>query len=126
MSQIKRKPLPSEKPLPQDFKDGSDSDLERVSTEIQNPPSANANEAKNTGWEGSAQPSTSPTTTTVNQTARSSFAERFNRRFPAHRRYLGMSRKIFLCVLVATIVVLLALIIGLSVGLTKRSKYVVL
>jgi hypothetical protein len=117
MSQIKRKPLPSEKPLPEDLKKGgSDSDLERVSTEIHEDFAADTKAASTSESGVSAHPPVAPVTASANKTTRSSFAERFNRRLPAHRRYLGMSRNIFLCVLLATIVVLLALVIGLSVG----------
>jgi hypothetical protein len=38
----------------------------------------------------------------------------------AHKRYLGMSRKLFLIVLLAVVLALLALIIGLAVGLTHK------
>ncbi|KAF2725720.1 hypothetical protein K431DRAFT_237783 [Polychaeton citri CBS 116435] len=38
---------------------------------------------------------------------------------PPHRKYLGMSRKLFLWVLFGIIVALLGLIIGLAVGLTQ-------
>jgi hypothetical protein len=111
MSQIKRKPLPTEECPPEDLKkDDLDSDLERVSTEIHDPPPADVNPTR-------------PETTTAHQMTRSSFTEKFNKRFPAHRRYIGMSRNIFLCVILGTIIVLLALVIGLSVGLTRGSKY---
>ena len=38
---------------------------------------------------------------------------------PPHRRYCGLSRKIFLWVLFAVVLALLALIIGLAGGLSK-------
>jgi hypothetical protein len=41
---------------------------------------------------------------------------------PAHKKYLGMSRKLFLIVLLAIFLAILALIIGLAVGLTHK-KY---
>ena len=50
---------------------------------------------------------------------RTGFSTKFNAVVPPHRRYLGMSRKIFLYVLLAVILALLALIIGLAVGLSK-------
>lgn len=45
---------------------------------------------------------------------------------PPHRRYLGLRRKWFLVACFAALLALLALIIGLSVGLTRHSRYVVL
>lgn len=49
---------------------------------------------------------------------------RFNGLMPAHKRYCRMSRRVFLLVVLATFLALLALIIGLAVGLTKQSQYV--
>lgn len=40
---------------------------------------------------------------------------------PPHRRYLGMSRKIFLWVLLAAAIALFVLIIGLAAGLSSKS-----
>lgn len=45
---------------------------------------------------------------------------------PSRKKYLGMRRKIFLIVLLASTLALLALVIGLSVGLTQGSKYIAL
>jgi hypothetical protein len=119
MNKIQRKPLPAEKPLPEDVKkDDMDSDLERSSTDVQEPPPAHSEPVKD--LEGDLSPHRhSPPVTTSAKTTRPTFGEKFNRRFPAHRRYLGMSRKMFLCVLGGVILLLLALIIGLSVGLAK-------
>ena len=47
------------------------------------------------------------------------WSDKFNTILPPHRRYIGMSRKVFLWVLLAVLLVLLALIIGLAVGLNK-------
>ena len=41
---------------------------------------------------------------------------------PPHRRYLGLSRRVFFWALVAATLALLALIIGLAAGLTAHSK----
>lgn len=49
-------------------------------------------------------------------------ADRFDRVLPPHRRYLGRSRRTFLFIVLALFLCLLALIIGLAVGLTKSSK----
>ena len=58
---------------------------------------------------------------------RSSTKERafliFNRIFPGHRKYLGLSRKIFCVAIVVILLLLLALILGLAIGLSKRSRY---
>lgn len=50
------------------------------------------------------------------------FSDRFDRIFPPHKRYLGRSRRTFLIVLFVALVCLLALIIGLAVGLSKKSE----
>ncbi|KAK6419192.1 hypothetical protein LTR95_017093 [Oleoguttula sp. CCFEE 5521] len=47
---------------------------------------------------------------------------KLDRVLPPHRRYLGMSRKVFLIVLLAVMLALLALIIGLAAGLSHKSK----
>ena len=41
---------------------------------------------------------------------------------PPHKKYLGLKRNIFLLALLAAFLALLALIIGLAVGLTQKSK----
>ena len=51
------------------------------------------------------------------------FQQNLDSAMPPHKKYLGMRRKVFLIVLVAAILALLALIIGLAVGLTRDSKY---
>ncbi|KAK5707229.1 hypothetical protein LTR17_020862 [Elasticomyces elasticus] len=43
--------------------------------------------------------------------------------FPPHRRYIGLSRKVFLIALLAAALALLALIIGLAAGLSGGSKH---
>lgn len=50
-------------------------------------------------------------------------SDRFDRMLPPHRRYLGRSRRTFLIVVIVIFFALLALIIGLAVGLTSGSKY---
>lgn len=49
-----------------------------------------------------------------------SLAARFNGLMPAHRRYLGRSRRTVLIVLAIIFTCLLALIIGLAAGLSQR------
>lgn len=53
---------------------------------------------------------------------RAGFAAKLDHILPPHKRYLGMGRKIFLLVLLAVSLALLALIIGLAVGLSNKSK----
>jgi hypothetical protein len=48
-------------------------------------------------------------------------SDRFDRILPPHRRYLGLSRRTVLIALLVAFVCLLALIIGLAVGLSKKS-----
>ncbi|MCJ1333233.1 hypothetical protein MMC10_009927 [Thelotrema lepadinum] len=45
-----------------------------------------------------------------------------DRHMPPHKRYLGLRRRLFLLVLACIIIALLALIVGLAVGLTLRNK----
>lgn len=47
--------------------------------------------------------------------------DRFDRALPRHKRYLGQSRRTFLIALLVAFVCLLALVIGLAVGLSKKS-----
>ena len=47
------------------------------------------------------------------------FSSQLDKVIPPHKRYLGLSRKVFLLVLLAVFLALLALIIGLAVGLTS-------
>ncbi|KAH6611910.1 RlpA-like double-psi beta-barrel-protein domain-containing protein-containing protein [Boeremia exigua] len=48
--------------------------------------------------------------------------DRFDRVLPPHKRYFGRSRRTFLIALLVTFVCLLALIIGLAVGLSKKPE----
>lgn len=48
--------------------------------------------------------------------------EKFNAVLPRTRSYFGLKRRTFLIVLACAVLALLALIIGLAVGLTKHSK----
>jgi len=56
------------------------------------------------------------------QPTKTSLGARLDRVLPPHRKYLGMRRKVFLLVLLAGILALVALIIGLAAGLSSRSK----
>lgn len=47
--------------------------------------------------------------------------DRFDRVLPPHKRYLGRSRRVFIIALLVAFVCLLALVIGLAVGLSKKS-----
>ena len=48
------------------------------------------------------------------------FRSKLDSAMPSHRRYLGLSRKIFLLALLALVVILIALIVGLAVGLSSK------
>lgn len=48
-------------------------------------------------------------------------SDRLDRILPPHKRYLGRSRRTFLITLLVAFICLLALIIGLAVGLSKKS-----
>ncbi|KAF2196689.1 hypothetical protein GQ43DRAFT_354729, partial [Delitschia confertaspora ATCC 74209] len=48
---------------------------------------------------------------------------RFDRLFPPHRRYLRHSRRTFLTGVFVIFLLLMGLIIGLAVGLTRKSKH---
>lgn len=51
-------------------------------------------------------------------------SDRFDRLLPPHKRYFGRSRRTLLIAVGVIFLLLLGLIIGLAVGLTKKSKYV--
>ena len=55
-------------------------------------------------------------------TIRAGFGAKLDRILPPNKRYLRMRRKIFLIVLLAAVLALLALIIGLAAGLSHNSK----
>lgn len=69
-------------------------------------------------WEHTNGSSSAP----VTQPARPSLREKFDTAMPPHKKYLGMKRNIFLLALLAIFLALLALVIGLAVGLTQKSK----
>lgn len=50
-------------------------------------------------------------------------ADRVDRILPPHKRYLGRSRRTLLIFIAVLLLAILALVIGLSVGLTKKSTY---
>jgi hypothetical protein len=49
-------------------------------------------------------------------------SDRFDRILPPHKRYLGRSRRTLLIIILVAFLCLLALIIGLAVGLGRGSK----
>lgn len=51
-------------------------------------------------------------------------SDRFDRVLPPHKKYLGRSRRTFLIAIFVAFLCVLALIIGLAVGLSKKSRYV--
>lgn len=55
--------------------------------------------------------------------SRWAIADRFDRILPPHRRYFGRSRHTLLIVIGIAFLCLLALIVGLAVGLSGKSKY---
>lgn len=50
-------------------------------------------------------------------------SDRFDRVFPPHKRYFGHSRRILLIAIGVILLLILALIVGLAVGLRNKSKY---
>jgi len=119
MSQISRKPVP-EKPLPEDFKKDT-KNIKRVSTEVQEAPQVRAKNHKILGWELTAHRSPQHINSALDG-RKPTIAQRFDRIVPPHRRYLGMSRKLFLILLAIILGILLGLIIGISVGLSISKK----
>ncbi|GAB7366774.1 hypothetical protein MBLNU230_g0728t1 [Neophaeotheca triangularis] len=57
-----------------------------------------------------------------NQSLKSTLSGNFDNLLPPHRRYLGLRRRTFLIVIAAIFLALIALIIGLAVGLTTSSS----
>lgn len=47
---------------------------------------------------------------------------RFNTVLPADRRYVGMTRRVCILVSLAICLIVLALILGLAIGLSRRSR----
>lgn len=91
---------------------------------------ATTNEVANTvqipEWENAAigkDANGSATHARPTRSAKAAFTGRLDSVLPPHKRYLGRSRKTFLWVLLAVTLALLALIIGLAIGLTKRASY---
>ena len=120
MSTISRKPVAAAQPGPDDWRKeiekGSDEDIKRVSTEIQEPPPIYSQGVKIFGWEISAQ--------RVPRPSKPSFFQRLRGGGVTQRKkYLGLSKRIFFICLAAAVLVLLVLIVGLAVGLTRGSKY---
>ena len=56
------------------------------------------------------------------KSTKTTFSTKLDTIIPPHKRYLGMSRKIFLFILLAVILALIALIIGLAVGLSNSRQ----
>jgi hypothetical protein len=56
--------------------------------------------------------------------AKWALSDRFDRILPPHKRYLGRSRRTLLIVILVAFLCLLALIIGLAVGLNGPKKYI--
>jgi hypothetical protein len=50
-------------------------------------------------------------------------SDRFDRVLPPHKRYFGRSRRVLLIAIGVIALLVLALIVGLAVGLSKKSKY---
>jgi len=74
-------------------------------------------------WENAAvNNNTRSKGTGARHSTKGGLSNRFNSTLPPHRRYFGLSRKVFLLVLLAIVLALLALIIGLAVGLTGHSR----
>lgn len=55
---------------------------------------------------------------------RSTLSTKLDRILPSYRTYCGLSRRIFLILLALALLILLALIIGLAAGLSKRKRYI--
>ena len=47
----------------------------------------------------------------------------FDRVMPGHRKYFGFSRKTVCIAILLSFIILLALILGLAIGLTRNSRY---
>lgn len=74
------------------------------------------------GKKGKQQPMTQRFSRPKSGTSLSlALSRRFDRVFPPNRTYLRLRRRTFLFALLAVIIALLALIIGLAVGLTRNS-----
>ena len=72
-------------------------------------------------WDEAAV-ATHASTSKAQAISHSNLSRKFNEVLPPHRRYLGLGRKPFLWIVLAVSLGLLALIIGLAVGLTTGSS----
>ena len=74
-------------------------------------------------WDSNAKAATATTSHTENRAGgKTPLQEKVNAVLPRSRSYFGLKRRTFLIVLACAVLALLALIIGLAVGLTKHSK----
>lgn len=58
-----------------------------------------------------------------NSTARGRVFLVFDRVMPGHRRYFGFSRKIACLAILVVFSILIALMLGLAIGLSQKSRY---
>jgi hypothetical protein len=49
-------------------------------------------------------------------------ADRFDRIFPPYKRYVGLKRRTFLLILLGVVLAIIALAVGLGVGLSKKHQ----
>ena len=77
-------------------------------------------------WDGSEAQATKKHTPFGATAATAGWAlrDRFDRILPSHKRYCGRSRRTLLLAILALFLCLLALVVGLAVGLTRKSGYV--
>lgn len=110
MDSVRRKPVPSTAVQPASEPKAADNGI----GDIRPQPETSSYE------NGQAVGSTTQPQTTFKQ----NFDTQIDRIFPPHRRYCGLSRRIACLVVTALFLVLLALILGLAIGLSLRNRYV--
>ena len=71
------------------------------------------------GWEHIAANANGNGRSSQKKPLKAVFQQKLDTTLPPHKRYIGLTRTAFLWVLLATSIVLLVLIIGLAVGLSK-------
>lgn len=103
------------------------SDQDSISKELKKPEPAHTNTYNGSEWEIPEEGVTKKRrfrAKFASTATRWAIADRFDRVLPPHKRYMGRSRKTFLICICVGFLALVALAIGLGVGLTKKHKWV--
>ena len=96
-----------------------------ISNDLKEPEPARTNKDNGFGWEVPEEGITKKRRLhfqLASTSTRWAIADRFDRVLPPHKRYLGRSRRTFLICICVGFLALVALVIGLTVGLVKKHR----